>query len=225
MSTQTRRSIEIEFAAETWELLPEKAIFSPRRRSLIVADVHIGKGAMFRALGVPVPVGSSSKDLSRLSSLIEITGARRLVILGDFFHARTGRDDALHAAIAAWRRSHAEVRMLLVRGNHDRSAGRVLDEWGIEEVEERYDDDGLLLCHTPHAAPTRPMLCGHVHPVFAMTDYDGSTVRTPCFVVEQRMLMLPSFGTLTGGHRIDADENRRIFLIAGSRVVAVPMTR
>jgi metallophosphoesterase superfamily enzyme len=55
-----------------------------------------------------------------------------------------------------------------------------------------------------------------------MQDYDGTSVRVPCFVIEPNLLMLPSFGTMTGGHRVSAQPHRRIYLVAGGRIVAVP---
>lgn len=222
MSTKTTGSIAVEFAGETFELLPGKAVYSPQRRALIVADVHIGKGATFRALGVPVPTGSSAKDLTRISELLKITAAQRLIILGDFFHAKAGRDDELHETIGAWRRSHADVAMLLIRGNHDRRAGRVLSDWSIEEANERHEEDGILLCHAPCDDATLPLLCGHVHPVFAMKDFDRTSVRVPCFVIDPHLMMLPSFGTMTGGYRVEQEPDRRIYLVAGPRIVAVP---
>jgi DNA ligase-associated metallophosphoesterase len=222
MSTKTTGSIAVEFAGETWELLPDNAIYSSQRQALIVADVHVGKGATFRALGVPVPAGSSAKDLSRISALLKQTGARRLIILGDFFHAKAGRDDELHNTIRTWRESHAGIPMLLIRGNHDRRAGRVLSEWNIEEANERHADDGILLCHAPCEGEAMPHLCGHVHPVFAMKDFDRTSVRVPCFVLDPNLMMLPSFGSMTGGYRIETQPERRIYLVAGRRIVAVP---
>src|SRR5215213_2758960 len=83
----------IEFANESLHLLPDRAVYWPARSTLLVADVHFGKCATFRSLGVPVPAGSTQKDLARLTKLIELTSARRLVILGDLVHARAGRQD------------------------------------------------------------------------------------------------------------------------------------
>jgi DNA ligase-associated metallophosphoesterase len=222
MNTNVAGSLTVQFAGESWELLTEKAVYAPQRDALILADVHIGKGATFRALGVPVPAGSSAKDLTRISALLKSTGARRLIILGDFFHAKAGRDDELHDAIHRWRQSHAEVAMLLIRGNHDRRAGRVLASWNIEEANERHEEQGVLLCHAPCEDSPLPHLCGHIHPVFAMKDYDRTSVRVPCFVVDPNLMMLPSFGTLTGGFRVEQEPQRTIYLVAGSRVVKVP---
>src|SRR3954462_2682161 len=115
---------EIEFANESLHLLPDRAVYWPARSTLLVADVHFGKCATFRSLGVPVPAGGTQKDLLRLTRLLEQTNARRLVILGDLVHARAGRSPEITDAIAAWRGTHLQLRIMLVRGNHDRSSGR-----------------------------------------------------------------------------------------------------
>ncbi|OYV00284.1 MAG: hypothetical protein CFE26_24210, partial [Verrucomicrobiales bacterium VVV1] len=41
-------------------------------RALIVADVHLGKSATFRAKGLPVPEGDNEHDLGRLAALIDL---------------------------------------------------------------------------------------------------------------------------------------------------------
>ncbi len=71
-------------------LLPQRAVFDPAERTLFVADVHFGKAAAFRALGAPVPKGTTADNLARLTALMEATGAARLVVLGDLLHARAG---------------------------------------------------------------------------------------------------------------------------------------
>ena len=103
-----------ELAGETVTLLPERALYWPRRAALLIADLHLGKDATFRASGVPLPGGTTAADLARLSVALERSGARRLVILGDFFHARRGRDPALLAEVAAWRAAHADLEIVLV---------------------------------------------------------------------------------------------------------------
>ncbi len=66
-------SMRISFAGERLVLLPDRAIYWEKRATLLVADVHLGKGAAFRAMGVPVPAGNSAKDLKRLSALLAAT--------------------------------------------------------------------------------------------------------------------------------------------------------
>src|SRR2546421_10484151 len=209
----------ITFANQSLELLPDRAVWWPARNTLLLADVHLGKAASFRNLGVPVPAGGTAKDLARITRLIEQTRADRLVILGDLIHAKAGRQPELLNAIATWRELHSEIAVLLVRGNHDRSSGSVPADWNVQEIDEPFEDDGMILTHDQPCDPERPTFAGHVHPAVYLPDYDGSIITAPCFVFDERCAILPAFGTFTGGYKVDPQPGRRLFLIAPGRVI------
>ena len=84
-------------------LLAEKAAFLAASRHAAVADAHIGKAVSFRALGVPVPRGTTSETLAALSALIATWRARRVVFLGDFLHSARSHAPATLGAVARWR--------------------------------------------------------------------------------------------------------------------------
>src|SRR5829696_8973607 len=155
---------ETTLCGERVRLHSERALHWPAGSTLFVADVHLGKAASFRAGGVPLPRGSTEADLARLASLLALTGAARLVVLGDFLHARAGRVAALDAAFKAWRAAHASLDLVLVRGNHDDRAGDPPSDWGIEVVTEPHLLAPFLACHMPMTPPTGYALCGHLHP-------------------------------------------------------------
>ena len=90
--------------------------------TLLVAAVHLGKAATFRNAGIPVPEGSAQADLARLERLVQETAARRLIVLGDLFHARSGCTQAVFDEFAATRSRMPETEVLLIAGNHDRAA-------------------------------------------------------------------------------------------------------
>ena len=114
----------LRLADEEVLLLPERALFWPRAGTLVAADFHWGKGATFRAAGIPIPMGGTGDDLARLDAALLRTCARRLVVLGDLFHARAGRiASRTLAELRRWRDLRSELEILLVRGNHDRHAG------------------------------------------------------------------------------------------------------
>ena len=113
-------------------------------------------------------------------------------MLGDMIHTRCSHDPLLCESVARWRQRHTSLDMLLVRGNHDRRAGPLPAEWNITEVEEPCADGRLLLSHEPRYEESLPVLAGHIHPVFATPDFDGSIVRIPCFVLDgARCAILP----------------------------------
>ena len=58
--------VMLTIAGEDVQLLPERALYWPRACTLVVADVHWGKAATFRAAGIPIPSGTTTEDLARL---------------------------------------------------------------------------------------------------------------------------------------------------------------
>ena len=216
-------SIAITFEDQLLSLLPDRAIWWPARSALVVSDVHLGKAAAFRLTGVPVPSGATARDLSRLSNLIEQTDAKQLIVLGDFLHSRAGRQREVLDAITTWRQAHAGMPITLVRGNHDRSAGRLPIDWNIQEVEEPFVQEGICLIHDPERATQCPSLAGHVHPIVSVQDYDRSSISLPCFVVDKRIMILPAFGTFTGGHRMHRQADRKLYALAPGRVIQLPI--
>lgn len=212
-----RGTATVTLAGERVELWPERALHWPRERTLFVADMHLGKTAAFRAGGVPVPRGTTAADLARLTSLIAQTHAARLIILGDFLHASTGRVAALDAAMREWRASHPRLAITLVRGNHDARAGDPPATWEIDVVRAPHALQPFLACHEPSTPPTGYALCGHVHPGIVVSDATDSA-RLPCFLLGERRALLPAFGRFTGLATIIPAGGETVVAIANGRL-------
>jgi len=151
-------------------LLPESAVWHAPTRTLVVADVHLGKAAAFRAGGIPVPEGGDADDLARLLALVRKHAAARLVIAGDLFHAPAGVTPALEALVAGFL-TNLGVPFLLATGNHDAKlrglpAGITAAPW------VDLTSDGPRVVHDPADATAtgRFQLAGHLHPVFRLRD-------------------------------------------------------
>ena len=206
---------------ESLALLPDKAVWWPAQRALLVADAHLGKAASFRGLGVPVPRGTTSDTLDRLSALIERHQARRVIFLGDLLHsARAQRAAATIGAAARWRARHAQVELMLVRGNHDSRAGDPPAVLRVDCVDEPLRLGGLALCHHPQAVPGAYAVAGHLHPCTSV-GRGFERLRLPCFHFGSACGVLPAFGAFTGMHPIDWAEGDRVYVIAGERVAAL----
>lgn len=167
---------------------------------------------------MPVPEQATTKDLSRLSLLIERFSARRLVILGDLIHAASGRAPATMESVASWRARHTSLDVLLVRGNHDVRAGDPPPDWRVRVVPGPHQEAGdgeLAFAHEPDEANGRAyVLCGHLHPAVSLAG-PSHGVRARCFWFRSRdrVGVLPAFGTFTG--------SRCVEVLPGDRVIAV----
>jgi len=221
--TSVMSSSAIHVAGELLLLLPEKAVYWPAQNMLIIADIHFGKAASFRAQGIPVPRGTTTENLAGLDALIDAHGARHVVFLGDFLHARAAHASSTQQAMLAWRERRRDLRLTLVRGNHDKHAGDPAATLGIEMVDEPHAVGPFSFCHHPDLDLGESggyALAGHVHPAWMLaTRFDA--LRLPCFVVGSGRMILPSFGSFTGGHVVKREAGDAIFVTSGEAVHSV----
>lgn len=202
-------------------LLPDRAAYWPARATLLVADPHFGKAATFRAAAIPVPAGTTDATLGRLDALVSRTGARRVVFLGDFLHARAGRAPTTLKAIEEWRGRNAALEVRLVRGNHDRHAGDPPRELSIECVDAPAIEAPFALVHYPAPAAEGYAIAGHLHPAATLVGRGRQATRLPCFWFTAEYAVLPAFGEFTGVASIEPDPQDRVFVIADDQVVEV----
>lgn len=217
-------SVSLEWGGESLTLLPERAVWWARESTLFIADPHFGKASAFRHAGIAVPETSHSDDLVRLAMALSRTGAKRLVILGDFFHAKTGRSETTLSELAAWRGQRPELAIILVPGNHDRHAGGPPEDWRIECVTDPWFLGPFACVHEPQEITHRFVLAGHLHPSFGLRERIGSGLHGPCFFFGRRVAVLPAFGTFTGTHPVKPKRGDRVFLTGEDQVIDVSGT-
>lgn len=213
-------ALDLDVAGERVVLLPERALWLPAFDTLLVADLHWGKAAAFRAAHVPVPMGTTSSDLARLSSAIAATCATRLVVLGDLLHARSGRHDETLRTIAAWRDQHSALAITLVRGNHDAHAGDPPEALNIMCTDAPVGLGPFVGVHEPIVRTDGYVLCGHLHPNVTVRGRGRQSLRLPAFVFGAARGVLPAFSSFTGGGMYQREAGDRVFAIAGDEVVA-----
>ena len=211
-------SVEVEVAGETLVLFPERVAWWAGARTLLVADPHFGKAATFRALGVPVPRGTTADGLGRLDALLRQVDVRRVLFLGDFLHARRGRSEQTLGAIAQWRAAHGDIAMMIVRGNHDREAGDFAGV-SIESVDAPFVEPPFVFTHIPAVDDNGYVIAGHLHPGADLVGAGRQHARLPCFWFGSQTAVLPAFGDFTGLWPATPAPGDRIFVIAGSEIV------
>ena len=191
--------VPLSFAGEEFALTSGNALYWPRERALLVADLHLEKASFYARHGQMLPPYDSRETLERVALAIRETDARRVYTLGDNFHDSHGStrlEDHAAGMLAALTRATDWV---WITGNHDPameagSGGTIADELEIA---------GLVLRHRATAGETRPELSGHYHPRLQITVRERH-IRRPCAVVAEGAgtggrMILPAFGALTGG--------------------------
>ncbi len=210
--------MNIPILNQTIALLPGKAVLLPDR-SLVVADLHLGKATAFQAKGLAIPEGDSDADLNRLGTICEQAGATRLLINGDLFHSPAGLSEEIERLLETWLTT-LSIPVQLIIGNHDAKLRRL--PTALNPVES-IDAAGFHIVHDPADAPAgRPAICAHWHPVARIADGKRTSLRLPCFLLRGSSLVLPAFGTFTGGAILDREKGDRVFVAPGDRVIEVP---
>ena len=208
--------VAVTLAGEPVELHADRALYWPRRRRLLIADLHLGKADVFRRAGIGLPRGGTSDDLDRLSRLIDATSAAQLCILGDVLHGPSN-DTAWQGSWRRWLGRHRGLQVAALIGNHDRALARA--DLGIELMGEAIDDGPFALRHHPQAHPCLHVLCGHVHPRVTLPGLIGA--RLPVFWLRPALTVLPAFSEFTGGVLVTRAPGEQLAICVDGSVVWV----
>lgn len=193
-------------------LLADKALYWPQQKALLIADVHFGKAAAYRALGQPVPQGTTTANLRRIGALMQQYPTEQLIFLGDFLHAPGSHAASTLTALRNWRKQNPDISCILVRGNHDINAGDPPADLNIKIVTEPYLIAGFALQHMPTPHATHHVIAGHIHPTFRLMGKGRQSLILPCFHHEPTVTLMPSFGDFTGGFIMDNGPDKKIFV-------------
>ena len=214
-------ALECVVAGEHVQLLAERALYWPSRRTLFVADYHLGKAASFRKAGIPLPAGTTSENVDRLERVIAAMGAERVVFLGDFLHSAAGRAPRTLERFALWRDRRRDLELTLVRGNHDARAGDPPAEWGMRTIDAGERLGPFALIHEPQPVRGAYALAGHIHPAVRLHAAGDDSLRLPCFWFGRHCGVLPAFGTFTGSAVVFPRRGDQVFVIADDEVLEV----
>jgi uncharacterized protein len=187
------------FAGHELALGQGRALYWPAERALLVADLHLEKASWFAKAGQMLPPYDSRDTLERLADAVRETGARRVITLGDNFHDDAG---ALRLDAHCTGMLEALTRALdwvWITGNHDEALPRGFGGTIVPELEV----GGIILRHEARAGETAPEMSGHYHPKLRVNVRNRHIAR-PCAVMGRsnsgaERMILPAFGTLTGG--------------------------
>ena len=208
--------VPFSFAGETFFASPEGALHWPAQQALLVADLHLEKASWFARLGQFLPPYDSHSTLAALARLVEQTGARSLYCLGDSFHDRFGCDRLPGQARSLLLDLTARLDWTWIVGNHDPGFA---DHCGGELVEEAVVR-GIVLRHEAVRDDPRHEISGHFHPKYRVS-VKGRRVSRRCIVESETKLILPAFGSLTGG--LDASHPEILKNVGGDAAALVPL--
>lgn len=203
--------------------LPSGALWWPAERSLIVADLHLAKSSnTTRRHGAMLPPYEAQDTLARLAR--DMAGIRpaRVICLGDSFDDSDGCAELDPSDEETLAHLQQGAEWLWIEGNHDREAtppgGTVAVEFFCSPLTFRHIAQGQTRCE----------ISGHFHPK-ARLSIKGKAISRPCFLYDEARVILPAYGTSTGGLDWAAPALRSLFpgpacaVLTGLRTVALPV--
>ncbi len=215
------KSLPFELQGESLLLHADRALSWPRRKTVLVADVHLGKEHVFARQGVPIPAGPSENSLERLATLIKATASERLIVLGDLMHATPHSDESWMASLTDFLNQHSSLEMIVCAGNHDKPAGQQRIDHRIRWHTERLHQPPFVLQHHPGEDKSGYALAGHIHPMYRLSSRRSHSMRLPAFWFGRRCGVLPAFGSFTGGHVITRQQGDRVCLCGPQAVIEI----
>ncbi|MET3926754.1 ligase-associated DNA damage response endonuclease PdeM [Devosia sp. 2618] len=185
----------LRFAGHNFEPLPSGALYWHAQETLLVADLHFEKMASFARRGQMLPPYDTAMTLSRLEGDLRRTGAKRMISLGDSFHRVDASSLLTNSDRMRIDTLTETVDCIWLSGNHD-PAPHAIGGTCLTDLEVA----GLTLTHEPSRG-ANGLICGHLHPA-AHIHIQGRSTRRPCFVHDNRLLILPAYGASTGSINI-----------------------
>lgn len=177
-----------------------KAAYLPDHDTLLLADLHFEKGSYLQARGhAPLPTYDTQDTLARLSGLIADYAPKTVIALGDSFHDIDSGQRLSEANLTALNACAARADFIWILGNHDPD----IPPRVVGAREDHVQLGGYLLTHHPTDVGEGEMnICGHMHPKLRVKLRQGRA-SGPCFAISEIRMIMPSFGSFTGGLWVD----------------------
>jgi uncharacterized protein len=224
-------SLSFEFQGEALCALPSGALFWPGTGVLCVSDLHLGKSnRMARRGGALLPPYETQATLARLDADLTATAAKTVICLGDSFDDQSAEAELPEPERLWLLRLMAGRDWIWIAGNHDPApltlGGSHVMARTLGRITFRHIADPKTPQETGPEGSPMGEVSGHFHPKARL-----SGRARPCFLLDAQRLILPAFGTYTGGLWADDPALRPLFganaraILTGARCLAIPMPK
>lgn len=197
--------MRIKFGGHDIELDPCGGLFIPAHKYFVVTDLHLEKGSSYAQSGYFLPPYDSHDTLTRLEEVLQKYECNTLILLGDTVHDPHSFKRLPKDLYTRFERLCRDYDVIWIEGNHE--AG-----FTPENVRSMfsYESNGLSFQHILNPENPYPEMSGHYHPK-ATLKHKGVRLSSPCFVMNDSHMILPSFGSYTGGLDVLHPEINRYF--------------
>ena len=220
-------STEFEFNGERMLADLSGALIWPEKNTVVVSDLHLAKGTSYASRGIFLPPYDSIETLSVLNGVLTYYSPNRVICLGDSFHDNDAPKRLGPEEKDIIRQFTQLYDWIWITGNHDPTPTPTLGG----KIASHISIANLMFRHITIGRVTKGEISGHFHPK-ARLKIKGKKLSARCFISDGTdRLILPAFGTYTGGLDISHPTikalfsgNYMIFLLGQRKVFTLPKT-
>ena len=184
--------MDIKFKQLAITLLPSGALYIHSSQTLVLADLHLGKGVLLQDSGVPLIGQVDQKTVTKLVNDLSLVSPKTCVVCGDLIHAKSKHMPQQLAWFVDQLRQF-DCEFVLTMGNHD--ANDYVNDLSIFTCVESFNVGGVVCVHEPGG--NVPYIAGHIHPGVIIKK--GRLKKTyKAFMVGDRGIVCPSYGETAG---------------------------
>jgi len=200
--------------------IADLGLWIPKSRTLVFADFHMGFEEALNKTGVLIPRFHLKDVITRLEKIFAKVKPETIVINGDIKH-EFGK-----ISEQEWRETLKLIdflakhckRLVLVKGNHDKTAGHIAGKRGMETA-GFFESGKILIIHGDKIPKSiekySAIIIGHEHPAVSMRD-SGRVERFKCFLcgkyLRKTLIVQPSFNLVTEGTDVLREKTLSPFL-------------
>lgn len=213
--------MDLDLHGNNFRFHPSGALYWRETKSLVLADLHLGKESVFQQSGMAIPSGATNATLRVLRTIVDAWKPDRVMVLGDLLHAKIGLTSALEQEMVALLGDGICREWVLIPGNHDRGGMSALRRCGWQIAEEVMEYQGVEMTHAPDLTRANSSLsiAGHLHPSVRIPLSPREKTLLRCFWLRASHLVLPAFGGWTGTKPITPGKGDRIFACVDEEVI------
>ena len=223
---QKRKAMEINFMDNSFVLDPSGCLYWREESLLVVSDLHLEKGSSYAVKkSLFIPPYDTQATLETLALRILDWQPKTVISLGDSFHD----EDAATRLPNSYKQHLSQLMQgrdwIWVSGNHDPSPPKDLGGTFCEEIHI----GNLNFCHEPKLEFKAGEIAGHLHPS-ARIRQRGKSIRRRCFIADEKRMIMPAFGSFTGGLNVLDEAYSDLFnrhdlncwMLSGDQVFEIP---
>jgi Predicted ICC-like phosphoesterases len=171
-----------------------------------------------------IPLYENQDTLLRLETDLDSTNAKKIICLGDSFDDNEASQSLPSDELLWITKMQAGREWIWISGNHDPSpknlGGSFLNALEIEKLNFQHIAN----------AEDRFEISGHYHPKIRII-IKGQSFTKRCFLVDENRVILPAYGTYTGGLYCNRDplrsimQQKAIALMTGKEIYPIPISK